>query len=213
MVAGALADLAGLWAALQRAAGATDRLFAVIDTVPEICDRAPTVALPAGRGAIELDHVSFAYPARNGRGCALRREPEDRSRARSSPWFGPSGAGKSTILSLLFRFYDVDAGRFLFEGIDVRDLPLADLRRSLAMVAQEPVLFSGTIPREHRLRPRRREPRRDRARRARCLRTRLHHRLPRRLRHRHRRARHQAIGRPEAARRPPPARSSPIRAS
>jgi ATP-binding cassette subfamily B protein len=58
---------------------------------------------------------------------------------------GPSGAGKSTILSLLYSFYDVDAGRVLFEGVDVRDLELGDLRRSLAMVAQEPVLFSGTI--------------------------------------------------------------------
>jgi ABC-type multidrug transport system fused ATPase/permease subunit len=58
---------------------------------------------------------------------------------------GPSGAGKSTILSLLYRFYDVDAGRVLFEGVDVRRLRLGDLRRALAMVAQEPVLFSGTI--------------------------------------------------------------------
>ena len=58
---------------------------------------------------------------------------------------GPSGAGKSTVLSLLYRFYDVDAGRVLFDGVDVRDLKLSDLRLSLAMVAQEPVLFSGTI--------------------------------------------------------------------
>jgi ABC-type multidrug transport system fused ATPase/permease subunit len=58
---------------------------------------------------------------------------------------GPSGAGKSTMLSLLFRFYDVDAGRVLFEGTDVRELALGELRRALAMVAQEPVLFSGSI--------------------------------------------------------------------
>ena len=58
---------------------------------------------------------------------------------------GPSGAGKSTILSLLYRFYDVDGGRLLFEGVDVRELDLAQLRKSLAIVAQEPVLFSGTI--------------------------------------------------------------------
>jgi ABC transporter fused permease/ATP-binding protein len=144
MVAGALADLAGLWAALQRAAGATDRLFAVIDTVPEIRDREPTVALPSGRGAIELDHVSFAYPSRKAApvlsDVSLKIAPGEVVAV-----VGPSGAGKSTILSLLYRFYDVDAGRVLFEGIDVRDLPIADLRRSLAMVAQEPVLFSGTI--------------------------------------------------------------------
>jgi ABC-type multidrug transport system fused ATPase/permease subunit len=58
---------------------------------------------------------------------------------------GPSGAGKSTILSLLLRFYDVDRGCVRLEGVDLRTLRLADLRRAFAMVAQEPVLFSGTI--------------------------------------------------------------------
>jgi len=58
---------------------------------------------------------------------------------------GPSGAGKSTVLALLARFYDVEAGRITFDGVDVRRLHLADLRRAMATVAQEPVLFSGTI--------------------------------------------------------------------
>ncbi len=58
---------------------------------------------------------------------------------------GPSGAGKSTILSLLYRFYDADAGSITLEGVDIRKLHLGDLRRALAIVAQEPVLFSGTI--------------------------------------------------------------------
>jgi ABC-type multidrug transport system fused ATPase/permease subunit len=58
---------------------------------------------------------------------------------------GTSGAGKSTILSLLYRFYDVDQGRVLFEGVDVRELKLSELRRALAIVAQEPVLWAGTI--------------------------------------------------------------------
>ena len=66
LVAGALADLAGLWGALQRAAGATDRLFAVIDTVPEIRDPVDARPLPAGKGAITFEAVSFAYPARRG---------------------------------------------------------------------------------------------------------------------------------------------------
>ncbi|MDX2092548.1 MAG: ABC transporter transmembrane domain-containing protein [Kofleriaceae bacterium] len=144
IVAGALADLASLWGALQRAAGATDRLFAVIDTVPDI--RSPEVprALPAGKGAITLDHVSFAYPSRRAQPVLtdinLTIEPGE-----VVALVGPSGAGKSTILSLLYRFYDVDAGRVLFEGVDIRELDLATLRRSLAIVAQEPVLFSGTI--------------------------------------------------------------------
>jgi ABC transporter fused permease/ATP-binding protein len=144
LVAGAIADLAGLWGALQRAAGATDRLFAVIDTVPEIRDPDVPKPLPAGKGAVTFEGVSFAYPARRGQAVLtdvnLRIEPGE-----VVALVGPSGAGKSTILSLLYRFHDVDAGRVLFEGVDVRDLKLADLRHSLAMVAQEPVLFSGSI--------------------------------------------------------------------
>jgi ABC transporter fused permease/ATP-binding protein len=144
IVAGALADLASLWGALQRAAGATDRLFAVIDTVPEIRDPEAPVALPPGKGAIAFEGVSFAYPSRRAQPVLTEVSLEIRP-GEVVALVGPSGAGKSTILSLLFRFYDVDRGRVLFEGVDVRTLALGDLRRSFAMVAQEPVLFSGTI--------------------------------------------------------------------
>jgi ABC-type multidrug transport system fused ATPase/permease subunit len=136
--------VAGLWGSLQRAAGATDRLFAVIDTVPEIRDPEPARALPAGRGAIRLERVSFAYPSRRGQ-PVLREVDLEIAPGEVVALVGPSGAGKSTILSLLYRFYDVDAGRVLVDGVDVRELRLAELRRALAMVAQEPVLFSGTI--------------------------------------------------------------------
>jgi ABC transporter fused permease/ATP-binding protein len=144
IVAGALADVAGLWGALQRAAGATDRLFAVIDTVPEIRDPEPALALPPGKGRVKLERVSFAYPSRRGQ-PVLTDVELDIAPGEVVALVGPSGAGKSTILSLLYRFYDVDAGRVLFEGVDVKQLALGDLRRALAMVAQEPVLFSGTI--------------------------------------------------------------------
>ncbi|HET7506282.1 MAG TPA: ABC transporter transmembrane domain-containing protein [Kofleriaceae bacterium] len=144
VVAGALADVAGLWGALQRAAGATDRLFSVIDTVPEIRSPEPGLALPPGKGALKLDGVSFAYPTRRGQ-PVLTEVTLDIAPGEVVALVGPSGAGKSTILSLLYRFYDVDAGRVLFEGVDVRQLRLGELRRALAMVAQEPVLFSGTI--------------------------------------------------------------------
>jgi ABC transporter fused permease/ATP-binding protein len=144
IVAGAVADLAGLWGSLQRAAGATDRLFAVIDTEPEIRDPDVVTPLPAGRGAITLEGVSFSYPARP-EVMVLDRVDLVIQPGESIAVVGTSGAGKSTILSLLYRFYDVDAGRVLFEGVDVRELALGELRGALAMVAQEPVLFSGSI--------------------------------------------------------------------
>ena len=144
MVAAALGEMAGLWAGLQRAAGATERLFAVIDTVPEIRDPERPVALPAGKGELAFEGVAFSYPARPNvevlSGVDLKVAPGE-----VIALVGPSGAGKSTLLSLLFRFYDVSAGRVTFEGVDVRELRLGDLRHSLAMVAQEPVLFSGTL--------------------------------------------------------------------
>jgi len=144
IVAGAVADLAGLWGSLQRAAGATDRLFTVIDTEPDIRDAEVTTPLPAGRGKISLENVSFAYPARREQpvltGVNLEISPGE-----SIAVVGPSGAGKSTILALLYRFYDVDAGTVRLEGVDVRQLALRDLRGALAMVSQEPVLFAGSI--------------------------------------------------------------------
>ena len=144
LVAGAIGDVADLWSSLQRAAGATDRLFAVIDTVPEIREPEPGVALPPGRGAIRFEHVSFAYATRRGQ-PVLTEVSLDVAPGEVVALVGPSGAGKSTILSWLYRFYDGDAGRILVEGVDVRARKLGELRKALAMVAQEPVLFSGTI--------------------------------------------------------------------
>ncbi len=144
LVAGALGELSGLWGSLQRAAGATDRLFAVVDTVPEIRDPETPVALPPGDGAIRFENVSFAYPTRRAQ-PVLTDVTLDIKPGEVVALVGPSGAGKSTMLALVYRFYDVDGGRVLFEGTDVRELALADLRRALALVAQEPVLFSGTI--------------------------------------------------------------------
>jgi ABC transporter fused permease/ATP-binding protein len=144
IVAGSLAELASLWGALQRAAGATERLFAIVDTVPEIRDPMEPKPLPAGGGAIRFEHVDFAYPARKGH-SVLRDFDLDVAPGEVVALVGPSGAGKTTVLQLLLRFFDVDKGRVTIEGVDVRELRLAELRRATAMVAQEPVLFAGTL--------------------------------------------------------------------
>ncbi|MCE9578560.1 MAG: ATP-binding cassette domain-containing protein [Deltaproteobacteria bacterium] len=144
IVTGALADIASLWGSLQRAAGATERLYAVIDTVPAIRDPEHPVPLPVGGGAIAFEGVRFAYPARPERAVLddfhLTVAPGE-----VVALVGPSGAGKSTVLGLLARFHDAAAGRVLLDGADVRTVKLAELRRSMAFVSQEPVLFSGTI--------------------------------------------------------------------
>jgi ABC transporter fused permease/ATP-binding protein len=143
MVAGALSDVATIWGSLQRAAGATERLFNIVDTLPDIRDPELPAPLPAGGGAIRFEDVSFAYPARAGNVLEhvdLVVEP-----GTVVALVGPSGAGKSTILHLLFRFADVGAGKITIEGVDLRDLRISDLRHAMALVAQEPVLFSGTL--------------------------------------------------------------------
>ena len=204
IVAGALADLAS---AVGRAAARGRR-----DRSPvrghrhgprHPRSRARRRRCPPGSGAIRLEGVSFAYPTRRGQPVLTDVDLEI-APGEVVALVGPSGAGKSTILSLLYRFYDVDAGRVLFEGVDVRELKLAELRRSLAMVAQEPVLLAGTI-RDNIAYGR--DGATDAEIEAAARDAYAHDFIigvPRRLRHADRRARHEAVGRPEAAHRARP---------
>ncbi|WP_428263092.1 ABC transporter ATP-binding protein [Haliangium sp.] len=144
MVGASLASIAGLWGSLQRAAGATERLFGIIDQVSDIRDPDDPIALPAGDGAVRFDQVSFHYPSRPDK-PVLSNIELDIAPGETVALVGPSGAGKSTLTALLFRFFDPVTGSVLFEGADVRRLRLAELRKAMALVAQEPVLFSGTI--------------------------------------------------------------------
>ena len=144
MVAASLGSLSGVWGTLQSAAGATERLFDIIDTVPEIRDPPAPLPLPAGGGAVRFERVSFRYASRPDM-PVLREVDLALAPGEVVAVVGPSGAGKTTLAQLLMRFYDVEAGRVLFEGTDVRALRLAELRRAMAVVAQEPVLFSGTV--------------------------------------------------------------------
>jgi len=144
MVAASVGALASLGGALQRAAGATDRLFDILKTEPEIRSPDHPVALPAGGGDLHFDDISFTYATRPDqpviRGIDLRIAP-----GQAVALVGSSGAGKTTITALLQRFQDVTGGKITFEGVDIRLLSLAELRSNIAIVSQEPVLFSGTI--------------------------------------------------------------------
>lgn len=147
MVAFALGGLANLWGSLQAGAGATLRLFEILERVPEIRDPEAPVALPTSGpdlGAVALEGVTFAYPGRPDvrvlDDVTIRIRPGE-----TVALVGRSGAGKSTIAGLVYRFHDPVGGRVTVDGVDVRQLRLHDLRGRLAIVAQEPTLFSGTI--------------------------------------------------------------------
>jgi ABC transporter fused permease/ATP-binding protein len=144
MVATSLASVASLWGSLQRAAGATARLFGIIDTVPDIRDPDDPVPVPEGGGAVRFADVAFHYESRPDH-PVLSGVNLDMAPGEVVALVGPSGAGKSTLTALLLRFYDTVEGSVSLEGVDVRAVKLADLRRTMAIVAQEPVLFSGSI--------------------------------------------------------------------
>ena len=144
MVAASVGALASLAGALQRAAGATERIFEILRTEPTIHDAETTVAMPQGKGAVRFDNVQFVYPTRPDQ-QVLAGVTLDVPAGQAIALVGSSGAGKTTLTSLLQRFHDVTGGAVLFDGVDVRHLKLAELRRHIAIVSQEPVLFSGTI--------------------------------------------------------------------
>lgn len=150
---------------LQSAMASSERIFKLLDTPTEIT--APEVIkVPQGPGRIEFDHVWFAYNARaRGETGVPTRQAEQSSATSLEPepdWVlrdvtftiepgetaaivGHTGAGKTTIISLLMRFYDVQKGAITIDGVDVKDMDLADLRRRFGVVLQDPFLFTGTV--------------------------------------------------------------------
>jgi ATP-binding cassette subfamily B protein len=142
MVAAAVGALSEVWGELQRAAGATERLVELLGTTDTVRDPDHPVALPRPlRGEIAFEDVGFAYPTRPGAavlgGIGLHIRPGE-----TVALVGPSGAGKTTILQLILRFYDPEAGRITLDGIDLRDMARADFRGAMALVPQDPVIFS-----------------------------------------------------------------------
>jgi len=137
---GALSEVAG---DLLRAAGATERLLELLNTEPRISAPAVPALLPQpARGAVELEGVSFHYPSRPEM-AALDRLSLTLQPGEKVALVGPSGAGKSTVLQLLLRFYDPDEGVIRLDGVDVRTVDPHQLRRRMALVPQDPVIFGA----------------------------------------------------------------------
>ena len=137
-----LKNLANLNANLQQGLAAAQRVFAVLDIEPDIVDRPGATPLTISGGAIRFDGVRFGY----GEGVpALDGVDLDIAAGATVALVGPSGAGKSTILNLIPRFYDTDRGSVQIDGRNVRDVTLASLRASIALVSQEISLFDDTV--------------------------------------------------------------------
>jgi ATP-binding cassette, subfamily B, multidrug efflux pump len=158
-------DFSEKYNTLQSAMASSERIFKLLDTPADIISPKVTKS-PTGPGRIEFDQVWFAYrsiPADTRVGTAAPGRPVEQSSTPSGPdWIlrdvsftiepgetvafvGATGAGKTTIISLLMRFYDVQKGAIRIDGVDIKEMDIAELRRRFGVVLQDPFLFSGTV--------------------------------------------------------------------
>jgi subfamily B ATP-binding cassette protein MsbA len=127
---------------LTNSLAAMDRIFEVFDTYPEVQERPGARTVGRVRGDMAFEHVTFHY---DGREPVLEDFCLRIPSATTVALVGPSGAGKSTLVKLLPRFYDVTQGAITIDGRDIREVTLKSLRQQIAIVPQDPILFSGTI--------------------------------------------------------------------
>ncbi|MFN7710030.1 MAG: ABC transporter ATP-binding protein [Holosporales bacterium] len=137
-----LKRLTNLNANLQEQLGAASRVFALLDLQPKITEASQPRALQVSKGEIILDHVCFSY---EGGGEVLADLSLQIPGHAMVAFVGASGAGKSTLINLIPRFYDVGSGAIRIDGQDIREVSLASLRKNIALVSQEVILFDETI--------------------------------------------------------------------
>ena len=144
-VGASFGGIAELYAQIQKAIGATERVFELLDETPEKInsDRAISI-IQKIEGTVEFKNVAFSYPSRKEI-KVLKKVNFSASFGQKIAIVGPSGTGKSTIASLLLRFYNVDQGEILIDGKNIYDYDLENLRGNMSIVPQDVILFGGTI--------------------------------------------------------------------
>ncbi len=145
IAASSLGQLSEVWGEIQLAAGAAERISELLDEVPKISAPANPVKLPATpKGEVKFSDVSFHYPTRTNM-AALNKVNFTARPGEVTAVVGPSGAGKSTLFALIQRFYDPELGHILIDGIDVKSTDPQELRKHLAVVPQDTIIFSGSV--------------------------------------------------------------------
>ncbi|NEQ27563.1 MAG: ABC transporter ATP-binding protein, partial [Microcoleus sp. SIO2G3] len=126
----------------QSALAGAERLFRLIDEPAKLEDAPDAIEMPPMRGEVQFENVTFGY---NLNQPVLQNVTLSAKPGQMIALVGPTGAGKSTIINLILRFYDVSAGSVKVDGIDVRSVTQASLRRQIGLVLQDNILFSGTV--------------------------------------------------------------------
>ena len=145
LTGGGVGALSETWGDLQRAAGASERLMELLHEVPAIrAPEHPSALAARASGAVSFENIEFRYPTRPDT-AALNGFSLNVAAGEAVALVGPSGAGKSTVFQLMLRFYAAQKGAIRFDGVDIAALDPIELRRHIAVVAQDPVIFSGSI--------------------------------------------------------------------
>jgi subfamily B ATP-binding cassette protein MsbA len=142
LISGPMGNLASLYTRLQRAIGASDRVFSLIDELPEPADVSEAVGFPSGAGNVAFENLSFHYVPESP---VLSDFSLELPAGKVTALVGASGGGKTTVANLLYRFYQPQSGQILIDGIPIDRIRRQELREHIGMVPQDTILFDGSI--------------------------------------------------------------------